>query len=191
MITSENRAYAIKQARLRHLNHIKNGRGCEINHIAKNIGCEEATRRGLLGEAAFVHEFRAAAIDGAIHDRGDGGRDFWLPFQTPKGVRRYKVDVKTKSVQKNWPALMRSGTHLRVPVSLCAPDTIYIFGIYLEPSDNAEVLAWEWGRTLIAYDERGNFENGNGEECLVRKFEKLRDLQSLKDRLVVRADLFA
>jgi hypothetical protein len=190
MVTDDDRPYCIKTAHLRHLNHIKNGRGCDRNHIAKKIGCEESTRRGLLGECAFVHEFKLVALDGAIRDRGDGGRDFRLHLSMAAGPRWFKTDIKTKSVRKSWPGLMRSGTHLRVPVNECAPKTIYVFGIYLEPTDDAEVLRWDWGQELIKGNQREKFENGNDEWCFVREYGELRELQELKDRLVVRHSLF-
>lgn len=193
MVTDEDRAFARRQSRLIYENHVRNGgSGFYANHIAANLPYEESLRRGLLGECAFVHEFGIVGIDGGIRDKGDGGRDFRLPLRISPGtdIRYFDVDVKTKSVRRKWEGLRRYGTHLRVPVKVCSPDTIYVFAIYLERMDEAEVLRWDWGRTLMNADERDVFSNSNGEMSYVRRFEDLRDLQELKDRLRVREDLF-
>jgi hypothetical protein len=109
----------------------------------------------------------------------------------PSGRRRFPVNVKAKSVRVSWPALLRSGTHLRVPVIECKPRTIYVFGIYLERTDDAEVLAWEWGVTLIKRDERKIFPKSKGGETYLLPFEKLRDLRELKEREFFPEDLFS
>lgn len=182
MVTDDDREFARRQASLIYENHRKRGGvGCDANHIAIQIGYEETLRRGLLTECAFAHEF-GVEVNSDILDYGDGGRDFLLWLFTASGRQPFTVNVKAKSVQMSWEGLKRSGTHLRVPVSECRPRTIYVFGIYLEPTDEAEVLAWDWGLTLIRQNERRQFD---GPWNYVRLFDDLRDLEELKARLVL------
>jgi hypothetical protein len=161
-----------------------NGGHGRRNHIASIISYEETLRRGLLGEFAFGAQFRLP-INSNILPHGDGGLDFRVPLLVGGEVRKYPVNIKTKSVQVNFAALVRSGTHLRVSVSKVLPEVIYVFAIYREPDDTAEALRWEWGRTLIDLNERMNFENGNGEESYVRRFEDLRGVTELWKRLAL------
>ena len=169
-------------------NHVKNGpNGWDAHHIASEIGYEEALRRGLLAECDFARQFSCKVNEEILLSHGDGGVDFQLDLVTSQGVRRFTVNVKAKSVQKSWDGLRQSGTHLRVPVAECKPLTIYVFAIYLEPTDDAEVLAWDWGRTLIRQNERRQFEGGAQPWNYVRLFEDLRDLEELKRRMVVPA----
>jgi hypothetical protein len=189
MATDGDRVYSRKRAQLIYENHVKNGRGgCDANHIAADIPYVETLYRGLLTECAYAHDF-GAVINANILDLGDGGRDFPLDLLMPEGVRTFIVNVKSKSVRSTWEALRRSGTHLRVPVKECNPATIYVFGIYLERTDDAEVLRWDWGQTLIRANERAVFPRGNGSAAYIRQFEKLRDLQELKDKRFVRKTL--
>ncbi len=180
--TDQHRADARRWAAIIYSNHVANGRaGCDTNHIAANISYEETLRRGLLAELVFADEF-SLEVNAEILDYGDGGKDFALPLFNGRDVCRYPINVKAKSVQVSWPGLLRSGTHLRVPVKQVLRDVIYVFAIYLEREDRAEVLRWAWGRSMIERNERLLFENGNGEESYVVPFEELRDLQELHDR---------
>ena len=190
-MTDGHRAWSRKTSRLFYLNHVKNGRGgCDANHIAVDIPYEETLYRGLLTECAYGRDF-GAAPDGTIRDYGDGGRDFDLDLIMPDGeVRRVKVNVKSKSVRSSWEGLRRSGTHLRVPVKECDPAKIYVFGIYLEPTDDAEVLRWEWGRALIQRNQRVLYPKGNGGLAFAKPFEELRELRELQDRRFFRSSLF-
>lgn len=180
MVTDDDRRFARIQASLIYQNHVAKKQGLG-GHIATEIGYEEMMRRGLLAECAWVHEF-GGVINREILDHGDGGTDFPLRLFTPHGPRMITVNVKAKSVQRSWLGLVQSGTHLRVPVIECKPLTIYVFGIYLEPTDEASVLRWEWGRTLIRDNKRKVFPNSNGVVNYIRLFEGLRGLQELKER---------
>jgi hypothetical protein len=160
-------------------NHVANGRlGCDANHIAVNVPYEEALYRGLLAELAFARLF-GLTINDAILDSGDGGLDFVMPLATSQGRREFPVNIKAKSVRVSWPGLMRSGTHLRVPVREIKPLTIYVFGVYLEPTDSALVFRWDWGRTIIDHNHRAVYENSDGTACFIKRFETLRDLREL------------
>lgn len=152
-------------------------------HISTELPLKETFRRGILTECAFANEF-GLEVNGEVTRGGDGGRDFLLPLRCEGGaVRHFKTDVKTKSVRVSVDGLLRSGTHLRVRVRDALPLTIYVFGVYLETTDDAEVLRWQWGKRLIERNERRVFENGNDEECFVEPFESLRALNELKERI--------
>jgi hypothetical protein len=102
------------------------------------------------------------------------------------GAQRFPVDVKSKSVRYSFLGMKRVGTHLRVPVSQIRPLTIYVFGVYLEQWDDADVLRWEWGQTLINNNEQCVFKNSNGKPTYVRRYEDCRSLDELMERLVTR-----
>lgn len=181
-VTDEDRAFARKTARRIYHNHLARDRaGCDANHIAQNLDYEEALRRGLMAECAFSHEF-GPAVGRELRDDGDGGIDFFLAFRVRRRVQRFPVNVKAKSVRFSLEGLIRSGTHLRVPVREAKPQTIYVFAVYYEKTDDADVLRWEWGRTLIERNERRIFLNGDGAEAYVAPYQELRDLQELKGR---------
>ena len=183
LTTDQHRADARRWAASIYAHHVARGRaGCDTNHIAANISYEETLYRGLLAELVFGGEF-GLPVNTEILDYGDGGLDFKLLLFNGRDVRPYPVNVKAKSVQVSWPGLLRSGTHLRVPISKVLPHVIYVFGIYLEREDSAEVLRWDWGRSLIDRNERARYPNGNDEEFYIKPFEELRELQELKDRM--------
>jgi hypothetical protein len=183
MTTDADRGFARELAAAIYRHHVENGRsGCDANHIASNISYQETLYRGILTEIAFGGIF-GLSINSELLAYGDGGRDFWLRLFVDREVRNFQVNVKSKSVQISWPALRRSGTHLRVSVSEIKARTIYVFGIYLEQSDEAEALRWEWGRTLIDEGQRAVFDNGNGEPCYIKLFDELRDLGELLSRM--------
>jgi hypothetical protein len=183
--TDEERILSRDLAHKIYLNHLKTGGdGWDINHVATEISYEETTRRGLLGECVFSRDF-SVPMNTEILDYGDSGRDFMLPLVTPCGVRGFKVNVKAKSVQVSWEALRRSGTHLRVGVKECRPETIYVFAIYNEPTDDADILRWDWGYKLIQRNERACFKNSKGGYAFIKPYEELRDLDELKDRMVI------
>lgn len=184
MTTDQDRAFAAEQASLIEANHVKHGSGHLNNHVASTLSFYETTRRGILTECAFGHDFNLSVRTDIDH-RGDGGADFILPLRTDDGVKRFPVDVKSKSVRTTWDALRRSGTHLRVLQREVRPTTIYVCGIYLERTDTAEVLAWEWGHTFITKGTLKNFKNSLREEyCYTIPFEDLRSLDELKARMV-------
>ena len=139
--------------------------------------------RGLLTELAFAARFGLKVNDNIL-DHGDGGFDFVLPLSTPGGTRAFPVDIKAKSVRHSWDGLRASGTHLRIPVKEIKPSTIYVFGIYLEPTDSAQVLRWDWGQAVLTYNQRASYKNGSGRENFIKPFETLRDLSELLERLV-------
>jgi hypothetical protein len=183
MTNDQDREFARKQAYRIYENHRrKGGGGCDANHIATNIDYKEALRRGLLAECAYVHEF-GGKIDTSISDYGDGGRDFLLPLYIDGERRTFVVNIKAKSVRVSFHGMVRVGTHLRVPVHEIKPQTIYIFAIYREQTDDAEILRWDWGQSLIDLNQRAVYENGNDRECYTKLFQDLRDLQELKDRM--------
>ena len=180
MTTERDRVFCRELAERIYANHVRNGRkGCDANHIAKNISYRESLYRGLLTECAFGVMF-GLPVNREILDHGDSGLDFSLPL----AIGRFPVNVKCKSVQTSWIGLMKSGTHLRVPISEIRPATIYVFGIYFEMTDDAEVLRWAWGQTLIRENNRAVFENGDGSQCYIKLFEELRELQELKDSML-------
>jgi hypothetical protein len=181
LTTDEDRAFARKHARLIYLNHLEKGRGLS-NHISTDISYEEQLRRGLLAELIFGREF-GLAINVDVLDDGDGGFDFKLPLTASTGLRIFSINIKAKAVQLSWDGLRRSGTHLRVPVRECEPETIYVFAIYHERQDTAEVLRWTWGSVLMRRNERAIYENSDGTENYIIPFEELRELQELKDRM--------
>lgn len=181
MVTDEDRGFARSQADEIYQRCVAKGWGLHCQ-IATKIGYKETMRRGLLAECSFAHEF-GLPIRTDVFEYGDGGVDFPLPLLTPQGVRDFIVNVKAKSVRVSWRGLMNSGTHLRVPVVECRPLTIYVFATYLEATDDAEVLRWEWGATLIRNDERRVYPNSSGVVNYVRLFNELRDLRQLKDRM--------
>jgi hypothetical protein len=141
------------------------------------IDCREATYRSLLCECVFARYF-GVQVDCEFRPQGDGGKDFCLMLETSRGPKCFHVNVKATTVKSNWKALQRT-THLRVPVDECRPHTIYVFGIYLLREDDADVLGWEWGQTLIAANDIRVFDKRN----FVRLFTDLRKLDELRERL--------
>jgi len=182
MVTEEDRRFAREYAP-KIAEHMRKRPYGAINHMATEISLEEAIRRGLLTECAYAHVFGGEPCVELLPN-GDGGRDFWIYLRVGFIPWRFKVNVKTKSVQVSLAGLIRSGTHLRVPITECQPRTIYVLGAYHERTDDAEILKWDWGRALIDGDERMMFENSKGDESYVRKYEELRDLSELKNRVV-------
>ena len=181
MTTDEDRAFADDLAqRIYNFNMDLDPRSVE-NHFAQDFSYVESMRRGLLGECAFSDMF-GMAVDCELRAGGDGGRDFFLNLETQQGRQRFKVDVKTKSVRFSWEGLRRSGTHLRVPVKQCRPLTIYVFAIYREPTDDAEVLRWAFGQTMMKDGEVRTFERGNEEPCFAYDYERCRELGELMER---------
>jgi hypothetical protein len=182
-VNDDDRFLALVAARAIYEHHMRvDPAGCNANHISTDIDYEETLRRGLLAECAFANEFNLK-VNAELLAKGDGGRDFSLRLYANALVRSYPVDIKAKSVRSNFEGMVRVGTHLRVPVSEIHPMTIYVFAVYHELTDDADVLKWEWGRTLIHRDEKMAFERGNGSQCYVMRYEYLRDLQELKDRM--------
>lgn len=181
MTTDEHRAFAKVQARLIKENHMRYGTRYLKNHAAADIGYYETMRRGILTECAFS-DFSGIPVSREINDAGDGGADFIMPLEVNGVMQEYKVDVKSKTVRTTWDALRRSGTHLRVQRRELQPMTIYVFGIYLLRTDEAEVLAWEWGHTLLKSGTLMLFKNSNTDEpCYTLPFESLRPLSELAD----------
>jgi hypothetical protein len=156
--------------------------GCDANHIATNFDYEESLRRGILAECAFVHHF-GECVDIRLLEKGDGGRDFLLSLDTGSEIREFPINIKAKSVRSSFAGMVEVGTHLRVPVRDIKPYTIYVFAVYYEQLDAADVLRWDWGITLMRLNQRMVFANGNGEPAYVKRYEDLRDLQELKTRM--------
>jgi hypothetical protein len=178
MTNDDDRAFAKKQAQVIYDNHKLKHPDFERDHIATR-GYLESTRRGLLGERAFTHRYGGNVRTDLV--RGDGGIDFILRL---RGTN-YAVDVKTKTVRAKWTweQLLTFGTaYLRVPMTKVRPLTIYIFAIYLERTDEAEVLGWCWGHELIERNEQKSFSEGTGEMNLVMPFELLHDLSELDEQ---------
>lgn len=153
----------------------KKGRAHLDFHIAKNISYLETLYRGILTECAFANEF-GGRVDTELRQYGDGGRDFEISFEDQPVI----VNVKSKSVRSSFAGMVRVGTHLRVAVRECRPETIYVFGVYYEQTDSAEVFRWQWGKVLIDLDEVRIFENGDV-PAYTQIFEDLRDIRELKE----------
>lgn len=186
-VTDSDRELCRVQSQLIYENHLKHDPDFDSDgyHVSSEITYLETLRRGMLTECAFVNEF-GGSVSRELNHHGDGGIDFLLDLKSDNGIRRYAVDVKTKSVRYSWEGLRRSGTHLRVLCRELRPATIYVFGIYLEPTDDAEVLAWQWGSTLRREGQLQRFKNSTSDENWnhVMLFEELRPLAELKARCV-------
>ena len=191
MINDSDREFARTQAGLIYENHVANGiEHVERNHVSSNISYVETTlRRGILAECAFANIF-GVPVSQEINHFGDAGADFRINLKTDVGVRQFAVDVKSKSVRTTWDALRKSGTHLRVLKREIRPLTVYVFGIYLERTDDASVLAWQWGSVLADKGELRLFENCTRDDswCYAMPFEDLRPLEELADRLHIHDD---
>jgi hypothetical protein len=158
-----------------------------INHFSTNVPMEVSFYRGLLTEIAFAHEFDLPVND-TVFEYGDGGKDFLLPLLA-HGITR--VNVKSKTVTKSLEALVnsREGTHLRVPRHELDPGTIYIFGVYLVPSDTAEVHRWAWGHTLLDHSNLKTFINSNNDSSYTLRFQECTPLAELKAQVPTEFDL--
>jgi hypothetical protein len=101
-----------------------------------------ANLMGLRGEEAFALAFDRP-LDLSARPGGDGGRD--LSIAITAGAtnrldgRLYAVDCKTALHPKD----------LIVEASRCQPETLYVLCRYLEESDRAELLGWQWGGVLL------------------------------------------
>ena len=179
-ISDDDRAYAAHWAERIYQFHLARGDDMS-NHFAENLTYQESLRRSLLAELAFGHKFGLQVNIRLLPD-GDGGRDFVLHLRNTNGVAPYLVNVKAKTVRTSWQGLMNSGTHLRVAVKECAPLVIYVFGIYFEPTDDADVLRWDWGTSLIKNNDIRRFPNGGNTPCYVKPYEELRELDELRRR---------
>lgn len=175
MTTDADRTFSRVQAKLIHAKLLLT----KTDHqYCTNLPGEEILYRGILTECEFAHEF-GLRVDGRIYRGGDGGKDFILRLNG----QDTHVNVKSEVVKTCWEALRRHDPWLRVPVPFCSPSTIYVYGIYIEPTDTAEVLAWEWGKVLIKENQRRTFPNGDGGEAFIKKFARLRSLEELRDRM--------
>lgn len=179
MVTDDNRVYALAQAPLIYQKMLRRG----DYRIASKLTSVEVLRRGLLTECAFANLFHLP-IRTEIFEYGDGGIDFVMRLRTRFGIEDITVNVKSKSVQRSWPGLRAAGTVLNVPVRECCEKRIYVFGIYLEPTDDAEVLKWEWGDILIRLNKQDSYKNGTGIMNYTKPYDDLRELQELHDRRV-------
>jgi hypothetical protein len=178
LTTDADRAFARDLARRIYEFHRDHGHNMS-NHYAENLTYEESLRRSILTECAFAHEFDLP-VNTELLAEGDGGQDFRLTFDDEK---QYKIDVKTKSVHTSFAGLLASGTHLRVPVRDVRPETIYVFGIYFEPTDEAHVLRWQWGNVLIDHNQQTTFKHGSGVKAYLMEYELLLRLEELKQRI--------
>lgn len=175
MTTDQDRALA-RRITTKICEHRKNNAGGDINHFAKNVTLEEAWYMGVLTEIAFAKRF-GLEVDDNLYRYGDGGRDFLLNLLVHGPTC---INVKTKKVTYSLQGLIRSGTDLRVAVREIKPDTIYIFGAYIEPSDTADVHRWAWGKTLIDRNKKMDFENGDGTLAFTLPFAECLPLGQLK-----------
>lgn len=153
-----------------------------LYHFSENISYEESLRRGILTECAWVHQF-GGKVDTELRDYGDAGKDFYVVLDG----KQHPVNIKTKSVRVSFAGMVRVGTHLRVPVRECRPETIYVFGVYYEQTDDADVLRWEWGGVLIELNDVRNFDvDAQGHRAAkpipayVKVYDDLRQLRELK-----------
>lgn len=181
VVNDEDRAFALTQSHL--ISEHKLRTGGVFNHFATDISFQESVRRGLLAECAYVHEF-GGEIDTNLYPYGDGGRDFWLPLAMRRFPRCFKLNVKCKSVRSSLIGLIGSGTHLRVSKKEIEPETIYVFAVYYEKTDDADILKWEWGQTLIDANQLMEFKNSHGGKSYTLRYEELRELSELKRRRV-------
>lgn len=179
IVTDEDRVFARYKAARVHELYLAEFGGTP-HQIAQTLPFEETMYRGMLAECAFAHKFGLAVNDDVL-STGDDGKDFYIDLHVDGEVRRFKVNVKATSVRRNF-AGMQNTTHLKVPAREISPQTIYVYGVYYEATDDADVLRWEWGSTLIRQDERRKFENGNVINY-VRPYTALRELCELADRL--------
>ena len=147
---------------------------------AENLAKAETVRRGLLGEAAFANEF-GHSVDCLLRKRGDGGRDFSLRLRTRTSIETFKVDVKTKSVRTSYTPFIADDLWLRVPATDIQPRTIYVCAMYLERTDDAEILAWDWGQSIVAYNDMRRLHSGS--YAYIKPSKHCRQLQELKDRM--------
>src|SRR5262252_1416927 len=97
MVTEEDRRFAREYAP-KIAEHMRKRPYGAINHMATEISLEEAIRRGLLTECAYAHVFGGEPCVELLPN-GDGGRDFWIYLRVGFIPWRFKVNVKTKSVQ--------------------------------------------------------------------------------------------
>ena len=183
MTTDAHRAFARQHAAAIYQHHLNvNGRaGCDANHIASTIDYQETLYRGLLAECDFAVKFRVR-VNREILQHGDGGINFRLPCLTRGGVALVPINIKSKSVLyggwDGWQRMIAKGTHLRVPVREVKPRTIYVLGVYLVGYDTATVERWTWGDTLIARNERMNFETATAKKATRCRFRNCASLMS-------------
>lgn len=181
-VTDDDRRMALEQSKRR--NNYHQERGDRDNKMAANLDGNEVVRRGLLGECAFANRF-GNKVDYTLRAGGDGGRDFTLTLRTNYGVDTFHVDVKTSSIRTVF-ATVENTTWLRVACDRIKPRTIYIAAIYLERMDDAEVLKWEWGRSLIELNICRTFDNNI--LSYTKPFKDCRELSELEQRMVLSED---
>lgn len=172
MVTDDDREFAKRHSR--NIVAYRRQRGMKSMKFAGQFSDEEVFRRGILTECAFANAF-GLPMDEIVSEYGDGGYDFRLPLCSGTVL----LNVKSKSVRASFAGLIKSGTHLRVPKSQLRPGTIYVFGIYLEMGDNAQVLRWAWGRDIVNGGKTMAFDN-DGEDAYVRRYEECELLDVLK-----------
>lgn len=115
-----------EEAEARHLRH--------IGHPTHRPLSPDYELVGLRGEEALA-EFFGKQVDLVARPGGDGKKDQVLKFSGSV----YKVDVKAA----------RKPYNLICEATETAPETIYILAHYVDATDSATLLGWQWGRVLM------------------------------------------
>lgn len=177
--TDADRAFARWKAQRVHALYLAEVGGTPLQ-IAQNIGFEETCYRGVLAECVFGRKF-GVRVNTDVLSLYDGGVDFLMELSVFGVKRSTVVNIKATSVRVNF-AGMAGTTHLKVPVQWIKPDTVYVYGVYLEWCDDADVLRWAFGHELIERNERELFENGNRVN-FIKPYSELRPIEELRDRM--------
>lgn len=180
-VTDDDRSYCIERATVA----LAGARWLQEFRYAEDISDFEALRRGFMCECAFANALHLPRPPIVLNPRGDHGTDFLLWLMTKGGAARKVLNVKAKTVRKSWPALRDYGTTLNVPERYMTGSTIYVFGIYLLPTDDADVLTYATGDEILAENAVEIFTRTRG---IVRThtlpFDKTHQLQGLQNRML-------